>query len=244
MSTGNLNESTAKVYADHCLLTSNRAIMADVNRLFNYIEHYKTGNHFLKACKLILPSPFIVKKELMKMIDNEVKNAKKGKPASIIGKMNSLSDEAMIEALYNAAKEGVEVKLIIRGIFCMFSENDKFKKPVTAVSIVDEYLEHARVWVFHNGGKEKVFISSADWMVRNLEHRVEASCPVLDQRLKQELKDILNIQLRDNVKARLLDNNLSNQYLQHTGDPVRSQEETHNYLHNIKINVPFEISSH
>lgn len=244
VSTGNLNESTAKVYADHCLLTSNRAIMADVNRLFNYIEHYKTGNHFLKACKLILPSPFIVRKELVKMIDNEIKNAKKGKPASIIAKMNSLSDEAMIEALYNAAKEGVDVKLIIRGIFCMFTENEKFKKPVTALSIVDEYLEHARVWVFHNGGKEKVFISSADWMVRNLDHRVEASCPILDERLKQELKDILDIQLKDNVKARILDNNLSNQYIHDNGEPVRSQEVTHNYLHNIKINLPFEISSY
>jgi polyphosphate kinase len=136
------------------------------------------------------------------------------------------------------------VKLIIRGIFCMFSENEKFKKPVKAVSIVDEYLEHARVWVFHNGGKEKVFLSSADWMVRNLDHRVEASCPILDQRLKHELKEILNIQLHDNVKARVLDNNLSNSYVPHDGDPVRSQEETYNYLHNNKITATLEISSY
>ncbi len=244
VSTGNLNESTAKVYADHCLLTSNRAIMSDVSRLFNYIEHYKTGTHFLKACKLILPSPGIVKKELLKMIDNEIKSARKGKTAMLIGKMNSLSDEEVIEALYTAAREGVEVKLIIRGIFCMFSENEKFKKPVTAISIVDEYLEHARVWVFHNGGKEKVFISSADWMVRNLDHRVEASCPILDQRLKQELKDILNIQLSDNVKARQLDNQLSNHYMPHDGEPVRSQEETYNFLQNHKITEPLEISSY
>ncbi|HVE60796.1 MAG TPA: polyphosphate kinase 1 [Chitinophagaceae bacterium] len=244
VSTGNLNESTAKVYADHCLLTSNRNIMSDVNRLFNYIEHYKTGNHFLKACTTILPSPVFARREIMRLIHNEIKNAKKGKQASIIAKMNSLSDEEIIAALYGAAREGVEIKLIIRGVFCMLSENEKFIKPVTAISIVDEYLEHARVWIFHNGGREKVFISSADWMVRNLDHRVEASCPILDERLKQEIKDILNIQLQDNVKARWLDNNLSNAYVRTDSTVnIRSQVETYNYLHS-KIPVALEISSH
>ncbi|MDB5196027.1 MAG: polyphosphate kinase [Flaviaesturariibacter sp.] len=231
VSTGNLNESTAKFYADHCLLTSNRAIMSDVNRIFNYIEHYKSGTHFLKACNTILPSPSIVRKGLLKMIDAEIKAARKGKPASIIAKMNSLSDEGMIDALTAAAKEGVEVKLIIRGIFCMYSQNEKFQRPVEAISIVDEYLEHARVWIFHNGGKDKVYISSADWMTRNLEHRVEASCPVLDDRIKKELKDIINIQLQDNVKARLLDNELTNEYKRsNEQSSVRSQVETYNYL--------------
>jgi polyphosphate kinase len=243
ISTGNLNESTAKVYADHCLLTSNRAIMSDINRLFNYIEHYKSGTHFLKACNTILPSPFFVRKALLKLIEAEIKAARKGKPASIIAKMNSLSDEGMIDALSNAAKEGVEVKLIIRGIFCMYSGNDKFKKPVTAVSVVDEYLEHARVWIFHNGGKEKIYISSADWMTRNLDHRVEASCPILDERIKQELKDIINIQLQDNVKARILDNELSNDYVKSDNSlKIRSQVETYNYLHN-KIAIEVENSS-
>lgn len=244
ISTGNLNESTAKIYADHCLLTSNRNIMSDVNRLFNYIEHYKTGTHFLKACKTILPSPYFVRKELLKLIAAEVKNARKGKTASIILKMNSLSDEELIAALYEAAKEGVEIKLIIRGIFCMLTENEKFKKPITAISIVDEYLEHARVWVFHNSGKEKVYISSADWMIRNLDHRVEASCPILDDRIKQELKDILNIQLQDNVKARWLDNNLSNEYVRTISQRnIRSQVETFNYLHS-KIPTTLETSSY
>ena len=244
VSTGNLNESTARIYADHCLLTCNRNIMSDVNRLFNYIEHYKTGTHFLKACKTILPSPYFVRKELLKMIAGEVKNAKRGKPASIIAKMNSFSDEELISALYDAAKEGVEIKLIIRGIFCMLTESEKFKKPITAISIVDEYLEHARVWVFHNGGKEKVYISSADWMIRNLDHRVEASCPILDERIKQELKDILNIQLQDNVKARWLDNNLSNEYVRTISQRnIRSQIETFNYLHS-KIPTTLETSSY
>jgi polyphosphate kinase len=244
VSTGNLNEGTARIYADHCLLTSNRNIMSDVNRLFNYIEHYKTGTHFLKACKTILPSPYFVRKELLKLIATEVKNARKGKPALIIAKMNSFSDEELISALYDAAKEGVEIKLIIRGIFCMLTESEKFKKPITAISIVDEYLEHARIWVFHNGGKEKVYISSADWMIRNLDHRVEASCPVLDDRIKQELKDILNIQLQDNVKARWLDNNLSNEYVRTISQRnIRSQVETFNYLHS-KIPTTLETSSY
>jgi polyphosphate kinase len=244
VSTGNLNESTAKVYADHCLLTSNRSIMSDVNKLFNYIEHYKTGIHFLKACTLILPSPFFVRKELLKLIQNEIKNAKRGKKAVITAKMNSLSDDELIFALYEAAREGVEVRLIVRGIFCMLSENEKFKKPVKAISIVDEYLEHARVWVFHNGGKEKVYISSADWMVRNLDHRVEASCPILDERIKEELKDMLAIQLEDNVKARVLNNDLTNEYVR-SDEPfqIRSQTETYNYLQD-KTVANIEISSY
>jgi polyphosphate kinase len=243
VSTGNLNESTAKIYADHCLLTSNRNIMSDVNRLFNYIEHYKTGNHFLKACNTIIPSPFFVRRELLKMIQNEIRMVKKGRKGQIIAKMNSLSDEELIAALSEAAKEGVEIKLIIRGIFCMFTQNEKYKEPVTAVSIVDEYLEHARVWVFHNGGREKVFISSADWMVRNIDHRVEATCPVLDERLRDELKEILEIQLQDNVKARVLDNKLSNEYARNGNTRMtRSQIETYYYLLH-KIPVEIETSS-
>lgn len=244
VSTGNLNESTAKVYADHCLLTSNRDIMLDISRMFNYIEHYKTGTHFLKACNTIIPSPEFLRKEILKLIQTEIKNARRGLEASIIAKMNSLSDEEIIEALYEAAKSGVEIKLIVRGVFCMFSENSKFIKPVTAISIVDEYLEHARVWIFHNGGNEKIFISSADWMVRNLDHRVEASCPIFDDGIRKELKDILNIQLSDNVKARWLDNNLSNDYVRNGEDKqIKSQIETYYYLYN-KTLAPLEISSH
>lgn len=243
VSTGNLNEDTAKVYADHCLLTSNRDIMADVNRMFNYIEHYKTGIHFLKACTTLIPSPNFARKEIIKMIHTEVKNALRGNPAIITAKMNSLSDEEIINELYEAAKAGVTINLIIRGIFCMITENTKFNSPVKAISIVDEYLEHARVWIFHNGGKEKVFISSADWMVRNLDHRVEATCPIFDENIKQELKDIINIQLHDNVKARWLNNELTNDYVQADGVHVRSQVETYNYLHH-KIENLIEISSH
>ncbi|MGV3528840.1 MAG: polyphosphate kinase 1 [Flavisolibacter sp.] len=243
ISTGNLNEDTARVYADHCLLTSNPRIMADANRIFSFIEHYKTGDHFLKACNTLIPSPTFLRKELLRLISNEIKNAKHGVKAVITAKMNSFSDYELIEQLYEAAKAGVELRLIIRGICCMLTENQKFVKPVQAISIVDEYLEHARVLIFHNGGKEKYFISSADWMVRNLDHRVEATCPVLDKRIQQELKDILEIQLQDNVKARWLDNNLSNDYVQRDGPQVRSQYETYFYLQN-KIKESLEISSH
>lgn len=242
VSTGNLNEDTAKIYADHCLLTSNRNIMADVNRIFNYIEHYKTGTHFLKACTTLVPSPLFARKEIIKLIKTEIKNVQKKGRGIITAKMNSLSDEEIINELYEAAKSGVEVNLIIRGIFCMFSQNDKFIHPVKAISIVDEYLEHARVWLFHNNGKEKIFISSADWMVRNLDHRVEASCPVFDERIKQQLKEILNIQLHDNVKARWLDNELSNEYVRTGGESIRSQIATYNYLHQ-KTEAQVEVSS-
>jgi polyphosphate kinase len=231
VSTGNLNEKTAKVYADHCLLTSNQKIMADVNRMFNYLEQPKAGMNFLKDCKVIVPSPSIVKKEMLNLIDEEIRQARKKKPAAITLKMNSLSDDDMIAKLNEAARAGVQLKLIVRGIFCMFSEHKKFEKPIRAISIVDEYLEHARVWVFHNKGKEKVYISSADWMLRNLEHRVEATCPIWNEELQQELKDILNIQLQDNVKARWLDNELSNEYVRTTKKKIRSQLETYNYLY-------------
>jgi polyphosphate kinase len=243
VSTGNLNEKTARVYGDHCLLTSNQKIMQDVTRMFSYLEQPKTGANFLRDCKVILPSPNYAKKEMMRLIDDEIKQARKKKPAGITLKMNSLSDEEMIQKLYDAARAGVQLKLIIRGIFCMFSENKKYEKPVRAISIVDEYLEHARVWVFHNRGKEKVYISSADWMVRNMEHRVEATCPVWNEQLQKELKDILNIQLQDNVKARWLDNQLSNDYVRTTKKKIRSQVEIYNYLSK-KTQTLREVGSH
>ena len=232
VSTGNLNEKTAKVYGDHCLLTSDRHIMADVNRIFNYLEKWKEGTTPLKACKILIPCPTSLRRELIRMINREIKLAKEKKPASMTMKMNSLSDEELIDKLYEAARAGVEIKLIVRGIFCMFSENSKFPIPVKAVSIIDEYLEHARVFIFGNNGKEKVYISSADWMVRNLDHRVEATCPVLDPGIQHDLKKILDIQLADNVKARWLDNELMNKYKKdHPEVKVRSQIEIYNYLY-------------
>jgi polyphosphate kinase len=235
VSTGNLNEKTATMYSDHCLLTSNRNIMADVTRMFNYMEKWKNGPVPLKACKTLIPCPIQLRKELYRMIGAEIKSAKNKKKASITLKVNSLSDEELIFKLYEAARAGVELKLIVRGIFCMLPENKKFKKPVTAISILDEYLEHARVFIFHNHGKEKVYISSADWMVRNMDHRVEATCPVTDALIRKELKAILDIQLADNVKARWLDNGLQNRYKKDQSKKVRSQIEIYQYLNQKNI---------
>jgi len=232
VSTGNLNEKTARIYGDHCLLTSNRNIMADVNRVFTYLEGWKDGPSPLKSCKTLIPCPMTLRKELFKMVNREIKIAKSKRRAAITLKMNSLSDEELIFKLYEAARVGVEIKLVVRGIFCMFSENKKFVLPVKAISIIDEYLEHARVFIFHNAGKEKVYISSADWMVRNLDHRIEVTCPITDETILKELKDILDIQFSDNVKARWLDNELTNRYKRdHSKKRIRSQIEIYNYLH-------------
>ncbi len=231
VSTGNLNEKTALVYGDHCLLTSDRNIMADVNRVFTYLENPLKRIGLLKACKTILVSPTSMRRQLIFLINREIKNARLKKTAGIVLKINSLSDTQLIEKLYEAARAGVKVKLIIRGICCLRTESNKYKNPIQAISIVDEYLEHARIMIFENAGDTKVFISSADWMVRNIDHRIEVGCPVLDVKLKQELIDITNIQLSDNVKARILDNHLSNEYVRSSGaKKIRSQIETFNYL--------------
>jgi polyphosphate kinase len=230
VSTGNLNESTAKVYGDMCLLTANRHIMADVNRIFSYLEKPKSGLRNLRLCQTLQVAPMFMRKQLITLISNEIRNAKMGREASITLKLNSLSDELLIQKLYEAATEGVQIRMVVRGIFCAVTDVKKFRHPVYAVSIVDEYLEHARVIIFHNGGDEKVFISSADWMVRNMDHRIEAACPIHEPELKEEIKEIINIQLMDNVKARHLDNALSNKYVHKKGRKIRSQIEIYNYL--------------
>jgi len=232
VSTGNLNEKTAMVYGDHCLLTSDRSIMADVNRVFTYLEKPETKAGLLRSCKTIFVSPIHMRRQLLTLVNREIKNARHKKTAGITLKVNSLSDRQLIEKLYDAARAGVEIKLIVRGICCMLTENKHFKAEVQGISIIDEYLEHARVMIFENNGSPKVFISSADWMLRNIDHRIEVTCPVLEKDKKQELIDIINIQLRDNIKARILDNEQSNQYVNpRNTKKVRSQIEIFNYLY-------------
>lgn len=231
VSTGNLNEKTAKVYADACMLTGNRNVMADINRIFRYLEN-PSREKLLSSCKTLMVCPNYMRQQLLQLVSNEIKHAKAGRKAFIILKVNSLSDPQMIHKLYEAANAGVDLRLIIRGICCAKLKQKKWGSHVTAISIVDEYLEHSRVMIFHNGGKEKIFISSADWMLRNLDHRVEAAIPVKDKLLCNELKDIIAIQLKDNVKARILDNDLQNNYVKPAGKKrVRSQIETYNYLY-------------
>ncbi len=230
VSTGNFNEKTAKIYGDNLLMTSNRAIMADINKVFNLFRKPKTNpEEALKSCKTLVVCPRFMREKIEWHINKEISEAKAGRKAMMIIKVNSLSDRGLIIKLYEAAQAGVTIKLIVRGIFC--AVNDKsFKKPIEAISIVDEYLEHSRVMYFYNKGQEDTYISSADWMTRNLDYRVEAAVKITEKSLKKELKDLLEIQLKDNIKARILDNKLKNKYVKKEGKEFRSQIETYKYL--------------
>lgn len=230
ISTGNLNEKTAKVYADHCLLTANKQLMNESSRIFNYLENWQQGDKPIVKMQHLLISPINMRNSILHLIDNEIKFAKQGKTAKIIIKLNSLTDITLIEHLYKAVKSNVEVHLIIRGILTLKVNNEKGNTKLNAISIVDQYLEHARVMIFHNKGNEKVYISSADWMVRNLDHRIEVATPIFDAAIKKELIDIINIQLKDNQKARILDANLHNKYVPLSGKKYKSQEQTYIYL--------------
>ncbi|NBX11255.1 MAG: polyphosphate kinase 1 [Chitinophagaceae bacterium] len=231
VSTGNLNESSAKVYADHCLLTASPSIMKDATLIFDYLQNWRKGMMPLRKCQTLLVSPVSMRQRIEQLIEFEIKAAKNGKKASIVIKLNSLSDTKLIKLLYRAVAAGVEVKLIIRGIYCAHFPVSKKGLTPKAISIVDEYLEHARVLIFHHQGKEKIYISSADWMVRNLDYRVEAAVEVQHPALRKELKDILEIQLEDTVKARILDAELKNEYVTHSKkNPVRSQLKIYQYL--------------
>jgi len=231
VSTGNLNESSAKVYADHCLLTASPSIMKDASLIFDYLQNWRKGMMPLRKCQTLLVSPVSMRQRIEQLIEFEIKAAKNGKKASIVIKLNSLSDTKLIKLLYRAVAAGVEVKLIIRGIYCAHFPVSKKGLTPKAISIVDEYLEHARVLIFHHQGKEKIYISSADWMVRNLDYRVEAAVEVQHPALRKELKDILEIQLEDTVKARILDAELKNEYVTHSKkNPVRSQLKIYQYL--------------
>jgi len=234
ISTGNLNENTARYYGDHCLLTTDRKIIADINRIFDYIEAPQKKPANLRNCKVLPVSPISMRKVMLSFITKEIAVAKKKKPASITIKLNSLVDKELIEKLYAAAKAGVQIQMVIRGICCAYTEQKTFKERLKAISIIDDYLEHARVMVFGNGKDRQVFISSADWMIRNLDHRIEAACPINDKDLQQELIDILNIQLAENVKGRILDNEQTNHYVERDENKpeVRSQEAIYKYLIN------------
>lgn len=232
VSTGNLNEKTAKVYVDHLLLTSNRSVMADINKIFQLFRKPKTDPMTaLKGCKNLLVCPGYMREKIEWHIHREIEEAKAGRMARMIIKVNSLSDKGLIKKLYEAAEAGVEIQMIVRGIFCAV-EQKSFKKNIHAISIVDEYLEHARVMYFYNRGSEDLYISSADWMTRNLDHRIEAAVKIQDPALKEELKDLLEIQLKGNVKARILDAEISNRYVKKGKKIFRAQMETYQYLKN------------
>ncbi len=229
--TGNVNEKTAQCYTDLFLLTSNVQIMKEVDCIFDYLENPKGNADRLKLCQNLLVSPVNMRQGIIKLIDSEIGAAKEGKSARIILNVNSVSDEKLMAKLYEAAAAGVDIQLIVRGIFCMETDRKDFAKTITAVSIVDEHLEHSRIWFFHRGGEEVIYLSSADLNERNLDHRIEVAVPIQDQRNKEELKHILKIKLSDNVKARILDSELSNVYVSSPKrKPVRSQLAIYRYL--------------
>ncbi|MEW5797920.1 MAG: polyphosphate kinase 1 [Bacteroidota bacterium] len=227
LSTGNFNEKTAELYTDHGLFTSDVRItneMFDVFKFLNKkISTVKT-NHLLVA-------PFSLRKRLLELIDQEIQNARRHIPATMTIKVNSLEDREMIDKLYEASQAGVKITLLVRGIFCLVPGDKTFSKNISAFSIVGRYLEHGRVYIFHNAGNEILYLSSADWMKRNLSRRVEVAFPIYDDSIKKEIKDILNFQFMDSVKARVLDRNLKNAYVKsEENKPVESQLEIYHYL--------------
>jgi polyphosphate kinase len=224
--TGNFNESTARIYTDHLLLSAEKKITNEVQKAFSFFSvNYQKTNYY----HLIL-SPFSLRSKILRLIKNEIKNAKAGKKAYIYFKLNNLTDSEIIEQLYRASRAGVRIRLIIRGMLSLIPGVKNISENIKAISIVDRFLEHSRYMIFCNGGDELVFISSADLMPRNLDFRIEVTCPVFDKNIRNEIRDIFDIQWSDNVKARLFNEDQSNQFRRDEKRSCRSQSEVYNYL--------------
>jgi len=229
--TGNFNEKTSKIYSDFSLITSHKGICKDVGTLFNfYKDNLKIGEY-----KHIFVSPFTMRQQLIKLIKKEMKNVRKGFKGQIILKVNNLVDKEMIKHLYKASREGVKIYLIVRSACSLVTELSGYSDNINAYSIVDKYLEHSRVFIFYNCGDEKIFISSADLMTRNLDYRSEVACPIYDEKIKKLIKDIINIQLSGNQKVRIIDREQTNKYKEcKPGEPIiRVQDKTYEYLYNL-----------
>ena len=232
--TGNFNEDTAKIYTDHLLLTTNKKITNEVFKAFNFFNvNYKKDNYY----HLVL-SPFFLRNKIILLIENEIKNSRAGKKAFIYLKLNNITDSEIINHLYEASKVGVTIRLIIRGMISLVPGLKDISENIKAIGIVDRFLEHTRFMIFCNGGNEECFISSADLMTRNIEHRIEVTCPVFDKSIKNEMKEIFEIQWSDNVKARKLDATLSNTFVKPGKKPIHSQIEVHNYIKRVNEKAP------
>ena len=221
VSTGNFNESTAKIYTDFTLFTSNLEILNDIIKVFDFFKfNYKK----FKYNHLIL-SPYKTQTHFTDLINNEIKNAKKGKNAFIKIKLNNITSYSMVEELYNASNNGVKIKMIVRGVCCLIPNIKGMSENIDVVSVIDKFLEHTRMFVFCNDGDNKTFISSADWMTRNLENRVEVTCPVIDKNISNKLIQIFDIYWKDNVKSRLVNSKINNEYRNLSKTKLRSQQE-------------------
>ncbi len=225
VSTGNFNEKTAKIYADMALLTCNKAIVDDINRVFSVLEGTLQEPQF--SCLLV--ARFNMVPELIRMIRRETEHVKAGRKGRIILKMNGLHDRRMIDELYRAGSEGVEIDLLVRGICCLVPDQP-YSPNIRVTRIVDMFLEHARIWYFYNDGAEDLYLTSSDWMNRNLNRRIETAAPVLSPSVKREIIDILHIQLQDNVKACRIDAQLRNIFVRNDVPPVRSQQAIYDYI--------------
>ena len=226
--TGNFNEKTALLYTDHALLTCQPKLTAEVGQVFDLLSR----RIILPRCKQLLVAPFTMREAFIERIDREIEHAKENRQAYMILKMNSLEDKAMIAKLYEASRAGVRIRIIVRGICCLIPGATGMSENISVTSIVDRFLEHARIYLFGNGGEEELFIASADWMTRNLDRRIEVAAPISDPILFRELRNLLDFQLRDNVKARIINEGQSNPYVERqAGEPdVRAQESSYLYL--------------
>ncbi len=228
LGTGNFHEETAKVYSDFAIFTADSRLTTEVNNVFSFLENVKPPS---KAFEHLLVGKFNLRSKLYALIDHEIDAAKKGEVGSMILKFNSLEDKEIILKLYEASRAGVKIRLIIRGICCLVPGVPEVSENIEVISIVDRYLEHARVFIFHNGGDELMYLSSADWMERNLSFRIETTFPVFDPVLRQEIRNLIDLQLNDNVKARIIDKFDLNEYRRTGNDiPVRAQLETYFYF--------------
>ena len=210
ISTGNFNEKTAKIYTDYGLMTANSKITSELSQVFQVLER----QIIIPKSKKLLISPFTTRLKFTELIDAEIENAKAGKEAYIILKLNSIQDTKMIKLLYKASNAGVKIRLLVRGICCLIPGIEGQSENITVTSIVDRFLEHGRLYIFGNNGKEKMYLGSADWMTRNLDHRIEVITPILDQDIHLTLKKSLDIQLNDTIKSRIIDVNQDNNYVE------------------------------
>lgn len=229
LATGNFNENTANIYCDHNLFTVNQDIVDDLKRLFEGLVNNKFNDNY----KSIITSPLETRPRLLHFIDREIKHANEGIPAYMMLKMNSLTDEEIIYKLYEASEAGVKIDLIIRGICCLVPQLPGYSENIRVRSIVDRYLEHARVWIFANNNTEEIYLSSADFMSRNLDRRVEVTFPILNSAIRQQIRKIIDLQLLDNTKAREININNDNRYLKTPSRvPRHAQLETYLYFKN------------
>lgn len=224
--TGNFHEGNARVYTDHSLLTADQRIASEVAKIFNFLDK----NYEIPFSRHLMVSPFSNRSRILTLIGNEIKNAKAKKPAHIYLKLNNLVDKDMIKKLYDASKAGVKIKAVVRGICCLVPGIKGLSDNIEVISVVDRFLEHTRVMIFCNNKDEKYFISSADWMSRNLDRRVEVTTPIYDKKIQQVLHDLMHIYFEDNVKARIIDKNLYNLYVSNAKSKTQSQLEAYDYF--------------